>query len=606
MKNYIIERLIHWASIYPYRRAVFTGEKEINYRELLRDVSKIALWMKKKNISREDIAVIYMERSYESVCAALGILAAGAAFLPIDVKIPVDRMKYMLDVSEPKCLLKKGGLLDFFPTGKQGDIDEILSDTSEDAVLDCPQVRENDLVYVIFTSGSTGLPKGVMVEYGGMRNHQEAKINILNLDERNIIAHNAPICFDISVWQILSPVCVGGTIRIFSESEVRNVKRFVESLRESQVTILETVPSYLNMILKSAQRSKISFPELAVVLSTGEVLTKDLVKRWFEQFRIPLLNAYGPTEASDDVTHCFIFPDQNYDDIPIGEPIANVELFVADGTGALCKTDECGELFISGICVARGYINDTKESRKSFFIDSKTGQRTYRTGDLAKLGVDGSYRFYGRVDSQIKIHGCRIEVREIENVMEKYEGILEAMVVYLKEADCLAACIVSEKEVEEKELKLYLGRKLPEYMIPSIFFREREVPYLASGKLDYEKGAQYLREKLEKKQRKSLKRRIQQQTEWLIQKYIPENTRAEEYKRDLRKAGFSSLSIVNLMVDLEEFFHVEIDETFLKLEQMYDLEQIVDFIVSEVIKRDGGAPGLSGTHYPDMRINGGK
>lgn len=592
MKNYIIESLIHWAIVYPYKRAVFTEERQINYRELLSDVAKTTAWLKQKNIGREDIAAIYMERSYESVCAVLGVLAAGAAFLPVDVKLPADRVKYMLDISKPKCVLKRGTALDFFPAEKQGDMRELLCAAFEDVVLNCPEAADHDLAYVIFTSGSTGLPKGVMVEYGGMRNHLEAKINILNLNERSMIAHNAPLCFDISVWQILSPVCVGGTMRIFSDSEVMNVKKFTEAVRESEITVLETVPSYLNMVLKAAQRSDISFPELAFVLSTGEILTKDLVKRWFDHFPIPLINAYGPTEASDDVTHFCLRPGENYEDIPIGEPIDNAELFIADKSGALCGTEKCGELLISGICVARGYINDSSESWKHFYIDPKTGRRTYRTGDLAKLGSDGAYRFYGRVDSQIKIHGCRIEVREIENIMEKYQGILEAMVVYLKEVDALAACFVSEEEIQVKELKLFLGQKLPDYMVPSICFRVGEMPYLPSGKLDYTKGKELINKMQKHMQTKNLKQKIRRQTELLVQKYIPETIGTEENWNDLKAAGFSSLSMMDLLVDLEQFFHVEIDEAFLKLEQMYDLERIVDFITGELMKRAGGAPGM--------------
>lgn len=586
MLNQIIEKLVQWGETYPYKTAVLEGGASVNYRKLVSDTAKITEWLQHKRIGKEEIVAVSMERSYEYICTILGVIASGAAFLPVDIKLPADRIKFMLKVSGAKCVITKGDAGNQSIFDRQFNVEDILDDTLEASRLKAPQVTEQDLAYVIFTSGSTGKPKGVMIEYGGLQNHLEAKRHILNLDETSIVAHNASISFDISVWQVLSPICAGGTVRVFSNMEVMHVKRFIKAVKEDEITVLEVVPAYLNMIIKAVKQSETSLPDLMYVLCTGETLTNDLAGRWFEQFPIPLINAYGPTEASDDVTHFILHPEDNYENIPIGKPVANAELYIADPSGAQCGMGECGELWIGGICVGRGYVRDTGETDKFFVTDEKTGKRFYKTGDLAALYEDGNYRFFGRVDTQIKIHGYRIEVKEIENVMEQHDCIREAMVIFLKEKDCFAACYVAETTISAQELKAYMEQKLPEYMIPSIMLRIEEVPYNLNGKVDYEKGRRMLEAILQKQREGYLEQAVIQKIESLIPQYGQGMLKEESWK-DVRMIGLSSLSVMDLIVELEEAFDIEMDEVFLEGTKMFDLKGMADFIIKEIANRDG-------------------
>lgn len=549
---------------------------QYTYEDLDYMTYKIALYLQSKEIATEDIVAIYMERSWLSVCATIGVLRTGAAFLPIDTKTPISRLERILEISKAKVIFCDRDVSVSKDIDRKN-INHLLAKKYESRTLKNVRIDQNTLAYVIFTSGTTGEPKGVMIEHGGLCNHISEKIRLLKLDGQSVIAHNASIGFDISVWQILAPLCCGGKIVIFSEKSVLQISKFYKILEEEKVTVLELVPTYLNLLINSCP-SKGEYNNLKYVISTGQELTRALVDRWFSVFPdVPLVNAYGPTEASDDIAHCIITKVDKYANIPIGMPISNSKFSIKLED----NSNEKGELLVSGICVGRGYIGNEEETRKFFLVDEYTGERIYRTGDLVSKSEDGKYFYHGRIDQQIKLHGYRIEIGEIENCIMSYEGINEVAVLYKKESEELCAFVTSENPIDLKQLKIYLQDRILYYMIPAVFLQTPKIPVDMNGKTDTRKLMKMLSDD---------KNSINEKNEKIVCNLIKDIMKLQElpedesWKSDLTIIGMESLTAIQLIVSIEEAFGFEFDEKDLNLEVIYNFYKICKCIP---VQKDG-------------------
>jgi amino acid adenylation domain-containing protein len=373
---------------------------------------------------------------------------------------------------------------------------------------------------VIYTSGSTGKPKGVIVEHIGMMNHIQAKINDLQLTEKTIIAQNATHTFDISVWQFFAALTLGGKVVIYPHTILLEPEQFISALIENGVTILEVVPSYLSVLLDFFREAEQVVPlSLDYLVVTGEELKSHLVKKWFEKFSgIKVVNAYGPTEASDDITHYIMDKAPVLEKIPIGKPLQNFNIYIVDENMKLCPIGVIGEICVSGVGVGRGYLNNPELTSEKFdrdlwdYRDDQDKNRSYRsykayiskklykTGDLGCWLPDGTVDFFGRRDYQVKIRGFRIELGEIENLLIKHPGIKEAVVIDEKDLQgnkYLCAYIVpigaavenapletGYREADQTEYREYLLKELPDYMVPARFVELDRIPLTANSKVD--------------------------------------------------------------------------------------------------------------------------
>jgi len=355
------------------------------------------------------------------------------------------------------------------------------------------ETRPNSLMYVIYTSGSTGRPKGAMVEQRGMLNHLYAKIEVLSLSATDTVAQTASQCFDISVWQFLAALLVRGRVQIYPDAISHDPLALLQHVEAQQVSILETVPSLMRAMLETSQRP--SLQKLRWLIPTGEALPVELCQRWLQYYpHIPLLNAYGPTECSDDVTHYAIYepPAQASRSIPIGKAISNLRLYVLDRYLQPVPIGVSGELYVGGIGVGRGYRNDAQRTAEAFVTDpfsQEAGARLYKTGDLGRYLPDGNLEFLGRVDFQVKLRGFRIELGEIEAVLNQHPAVREVVVLVREEVpgeQRLVAYVVLQegKQVRSEELKRDLMQQVPSYMIPSAFVLLERLPLTTNGKLD--------------------------------------------------------------------------------------------------------------------------
>jgi amino acid adenylation domain-containing protein len=350
------------------------------------------------------------------------------------------------------------------------------------------------LAYVIYTSGSTGIPKGAMIEHRGLLNHLHSQISDLALSASDVIAQTAPQSFVISVWQFLAPLMVGARVHVCADEVVRDPALLLREIAREGVTILQVVPALLRSILaRSDERAFGALRRLRFLISTGEPLAPDLCRAWFRLVHgVPLLNAYGSAECSDDVaTHLLTAPPAARCPVPIGRAIANTRLYVLNCNRQPVPIGAAGELYVGGIGVGRGYLNDPELTRRSFLADPFTrrrGARLYRTGDLARWRADGTLECLGRADHQVKIRGYRIELGEIEHVLLEHPRVAAAVVLARDDlgGEKLVAHIVAAtgRQPSANELHAFLKARVPSYMLPGGFIFLASMPLTVHGKLD--------------------------------------------------------------------------------------------------------------------------
>src|SRR5947199_7276237 len=276
-----------------------------------------------------------------------------------------------------------------------------------------------------------------MCEHAGMLNHLFAKIDDLGIGEGDVVAQTAPQCFDISLWQLVSALLVGGRTLLVEQEAVLDARRFIGKIVDGRANVVQVVPSYLEVLLSYLEQHPRELPDLRCVSVTGEALKKEVTERWFAaQPVIKLFNAYGLTETSDDTNHEVMDSVPRRDRVPLGRPINNVHVYVVDEQLSPVPLGAPGELVFSGICVGRGYVNDPERTQRAFMADPhREGHRLYRSGDYGRWLPEGTLEFLGRRDTQVKISGFRIEIGEIENTLLRLPGVLDGAVVVTERAD---------------------------------------------------------------------------------------------------------------------------------------------------------------------------
>ncbi|WP_437926826.1 amino acid adenylation domain-containing protein [Sorangium sp. So ce291] len=486
----------------PDAEAVTSRGRRLTYAALNRAANEVARALRGEGVGADTLVAVLASRDLDLPAAVVGVLKAGGAYLPLDPAHPPQRLAHVLAQSRAPVVLTSEAWL---PR-----LEEALSRRPEHErprivvrerlasrgapAEDLPQLAgPGHLAYVITTSGSTGAPKGAMVEHAGMLNNVWGKIPALGLTAGDVIGQTASQCFDISVWQLLTALLCGGRVHIVADDVVGDPRRLLEEVEAQRITVLELVPSLLRELV-AADLDAPGFAHLRWMLPTGEALTPELCRRWFERFpHVPLLNAYGPAECADDVAlHAITAPPgPDVAHVPIGRPVPNVRLHVVTGDD-LAPVGVTGELCVAGVGVGRGYLNDPARTAEVFVPDPFSGvpgARMYRTGDLARRLDDGALAFVGRRDHQVKIRGFRIELGEIEARLAEHPEVHEAVVAVREErpgGKRLVAYVVGvagEPPAPER-LRAFLRETLPDYMVPPVFVALAALPLTPNGKVD--------------------------------------------------------------------------------------------------------------------------
>ncbi|MEU9841507.1 amino acid adenylation domain-containing protein [Actinomadura sp. NPDC048032] len=442
------------------RPAVADEHRTLSYAGLVAEARRLAALLEDEGVRPGEVVGVGGGRCAGVIAAFLAIELVGALYVPADETWPAARVRDVLDQAGAAVLITVDPGDRVAPALLEGAAEagcRVVAASRADGLAPWtgePRLSAPDQPrYVLFTSGSTGRPKGAVVEHQGMLNHLWAKIVDLELTGDDVVAFTAPLGFDISIWQMLCPLLLGGRVDVVGDEVGHDPVAFARAVDAQGITVVELVPTMVRHLLDdlppdaSAAGGGGARPlaGLRWMIATGEELPAELARRWLEAVpHARLLNAYGPTECSDDVTHHTVTAgDLGLLRLPIGTPVINARLYVLrpedDGAWSACDVDETGELFVGGVVVGRGYLGDAERTREAFYRDpfgaSPTG-RLYRTGDAVRLlppGAGGEDRptlqYLGRVDRQVKIAGVRMELGEIEAVLQRHPGVRAAAVV---------------------------------------------------------------------------------------------------------------------------------------------------------------------------------
>jgi len=488
--------------------AVTCAGRSLSYADLDRWSDQVADALLTRLPAGQEHMAVLMERSPELLASLLGILKAGAVYLPLDPQHPAARQAQVLTSSGAPLVLAAAEHLPLLATaldllpGRRPEVLDIAALLSGPGAVAAPRRTPSldHLAYTIFTSGSTGVPKGAMIAHRGLLNHLAAKIGELGLTAADRVAQTASQCFDISIWQFLAPLLVGGRVCIVPDAAAHDPAPLLDLVAAEGITVLETVPSLLRPMLDEIGRrggpGMLTLKTLRWFVPTGEALPPDLCARWLAEVPgVPMVNAYGPTECSDDVTHEPLHrpPAAGAARVPIGRPVRNTRLDVLDplAHGPL-PIGVAGELFVGGDGVGRGYLRAPERTAQAFVPDpwsGVAGARLYRTGDRVRRLADGRLDFLGRLDNQVKVRGFRIELGEIEAALAACPGVREAVVTVradLPGGTGLVAYVVpaDETPAPAADLAAALRRTLPEYMLPAAWETLPALPLTANGKVD--------------------------------------------------------------------------------------------------------------------------
>ena len=473
----------------PEAEAVRFEGTSLSYEELDRLANRIAHALRRHGAKPDATVAVCMERSALRVAALYGALKSGSAYLPLEVDLPGERLEQILQEAQPAAVLCDLGIKERIA----GQFNTVV--VSEEQLAHQPDDRlaisqdPDRLAYVIYTSGSTGKPKGVMVEHAAIVNRLRWMQQEYQLTPGDLVLQKTPYSFDVSVWEFFWPLLFGSRLSVAPPQVHRDPQRLAQVISQEQVTCCHFVPSMLEPFVQGAEARQCT--SLRQVVCSGEGLPYDLTERFFEVLPdCRLANLYGPTEAAVDVTSWDCLREDPRRIVPIGRPIGNIACYVLDSRLEPAPVGTPGELYLSGIGLARGYFQRADLSAERFVAcPFAQSERMYKTGDLARWLADGTLQHLGRLDGQVKIRGNRIELGDIEAALRSIDSVAEAAcaAVDLGGNLTLAAYLVAAPEEElppVESLREELSARLPAYMVPASFTRLDELPLTVSGKTD--------------------------------------------------------------------------------------------------------------------------
>ena len=478
----------HHAESAPHDIAIIHGHSSFTYGELNQKANQLAQYLRQFNTQPDTLIAVSMERSPQLIITLLGIMKAGCGYLPLDAEHPQERLVHMLTETNTPILITQETYQAKF-RAFSGHIllyDQAWEEMAAEPVQNSDiAVNANNLVYAIYTSGSTGTPKGVLIEHQSVVNYSHWFQHYSACQPQDRIDFSSPVLFDMAVTTTIAALAAGLQIVICPDAVKKDVLQYLHHLQKNKINLIKLTPSYFKYLTETAKKTAVALPHLHTLILGGEkLLTKDC-RDWLSLYPTQVLfNEYGPTETTVavtayKVTHANILTLGEV--VPIGKPDAefNIDCQLSDGA--------TGELFIGGRCLARGYLNRAELTAKQFInIPDKAPGKMYKSGDWCRYLPDGNIELIKRIDEQIKIRGYRVEPAEIEACLNAHAQVKSAVVITrdnaVGEKQLLAYCI--PRQTNAAELRAYLEKKLPDYMIPAAILMMNEFPLTENGKLD--------------------------------------------------------------------------------------------------------------------------
>ncbi len=464
----------------PDNIAIIYDNRKITYKDLNEKSNQIARLLRSKGIGKDEIVAILSERSLEMFIGILAILKSGAAYLPIDPVYPNNRINFMIEDSKAKALLVNGNLenrIEF--DGLIINLDYKNNYTGSSLNLDACSTSK-DLAYIIYTSGTTGKPKAILTKHSNVVSYVFVFNKLFNINYNDVTLQQSSFTFDGLVEEVYTVIFKGGKIVVPNRNDIKDAKKLAKIINENKVTILSCSPLILNEFNKLPNMKSVR-----TFLSSSDILRKEYYSELIKQANV--YNMYGPSEATVCTTYykCGLNDSEN---VPIGRPLGNNKVYILDTNLDIVPIGVIGEIYIGGAGIANGYLNNHDLTSSKFIpnpLDSN--EILYKTGDMAKWLPNGDIEFLGRADFQIKIRGYRIELGEIESHLLKHDNISETTVVVKEDNEKNKySCVyyVADTKLDSAQLKEYLLKYLPEYMIPSFFIQLDKIPINPNGKVD--------------------------------------------------------------------------------------------------------------------------
>ena len=556
------------ADKFPDKEALVTCSRRMTYREIKEEAFYISGQLKSMGIKKEETVAVFMEKGWEQVVAVYGILFAGAAYLPIDIHNPKERVEKILRDSGTRIILVQ----------KQADEQDTewlhewdcisVSGLKTDSEYKAQENKAGDLAYVIYTSGTTGMPKGVMIT------HHNAVNTILDINARYQITEQdtafgiSNLHFDLSVYDVFGILGAGGKLVLSDPEYGKDPAHWIQWLNQENITVWNSVPAFVEMLAEYEEyQRQVTSQSLRLVMMSGDWVPVSLpgrIRNLFQNVEIVALG--GATEGSIWSNH-FEIPEvvpEDWKSIPYGKPLANQKYYVLDQNMEDCPDWVPGTLYIAGDGIAQGYLNDKEKTEEKFVVLDRTGERLYCTGDMGKYWSDGNIEFLGRMDNQVKIDGYRVELGEIEAALRNIPTIRAAVVVEKKvgNKNVLAAVFIADSDnVNENSgydnIKSNLSKVLPQYMIPSIFQEIERFPLGSNGKIDRKKILINLAE-CELKKETSVCRAENELQEKLLHIWTDILEQEVNLDSDFFDMGGNSLQAVRLTNLISEKFDLEV------------------------------------------------
>ena len=467
----------------PDKLAIVFNDELITYRNLNKRANQLAAYLMKNGVTKGAIVGVMLEKSIDAIVAFLGITKAGGVYLPLDLTYPEDRLYYILEDSQTTHVIVNGSKnLKYEKVSFIRINDESIDAESEENVVVDTEVDQT--AYIIYTSGTTGKPKGVMVGHTGIQNLRDYMMDVLQVTKEDVVLQFANLVFDASVWEFTMGLLTGATLCIVTKETILDEALFMQTLEDKRVTVATLPPQFWIMI----QDKK---PNLRILITAGSEAKQNMLKDLNENTMY--FNAYGPTETTVCATAWEYDRSKSLQDpVPIGVPITNTQIYIMNHNN-LCGIERVGELCVAGVGVAKGYLNNEVLTNEKF-TDNPYGEgKLYHTGDYASWTKDGNIVFHGRIDTQVKINGYRVETGEIETELLSLEQVQDAVVTVCTEENgskSLVSYLIASDTLQANDIRESLSKKLPYYMIPANYYRVSSFPLNINGKVDFSRLAQ--------------------------------------------------------------------------------------------------------------------
>ena len=542
------EHLERWAREKPAKIAVIGVNRQYTYQELNEAANKVAHALLDNGVALEDRVVMFMPRIAEAYVVREGIVKSGGAFVPIDPKYPDDRVEYIIENSNSKVLISTKDILK-----EKGDLINktnikvlAIEDILESKKIDNPNVKinQNGLCYIIYTSGSTGKPKGVMISHRNLVNYVLDGSNyatgeyrlIEEMGDEVVGCSFSSFAFDASLQEECVVLSHGYTAVIATEEEIQNPLLLAKTLKKYHVNIMFMTPSFVANLL-DVDEFVDALKGFRVLDMGAEAVPTELCERLRSLGITAILNnGYGPTETTITATMHKVVDEY----MTIGKPLANTKAYLLDKAGHILPINAIGDLTLAGESVGLGYLGMEEKTKESFI--NVFGLKAYRSGDLARYNSEGNIEFFGRKDNQVKLRGLRVELDEIEKVLNSYPGISRSIIVVKSsevEGDYLAAYFTASSLINKEDLTSHMAKSLTPYMIPKVMMQLEKFPLTPNGKID-KKALPEIEVENEKKERKEATNELEKKLVKLFAKALGKESIGID--EDFFELGGTSLS----------------------------------------------------------------